>query len=152
MFLSSSLADFEGKRPLARLDVLHDDLDVLVGKLADILKDEHQPANFVDELGSFLAEIVEQLALGGTVGDVEHLGDRGDAAGILEALAHHARHAALEPLFDLANDFRIGLAHRGDAADDGELPFGGQSGQDFRAKVGRQVGHDRARLSADVRR
>ena len=71
--------------------------------------------------GVFLAEVVEQRALGGAVGDVEHLGHGGDAAGVLEALAHHARHAALEALFDFANDLGVGLAHRGDAADDGEL-------------------------------
>ena len=123
-------------RPLARLDALHDDLDVSVGKLADILKDEHQATDFVDELGGFFGQVVEQLALGGAVGDVEHFGDRGDAAGMLEALAHHARHAALEALFDFADDFGIGLAHRGDAADDGELPFGGQSGEDLGTKAG----------------
>ena len=114
----------------------------LSAKLADVFEDEHQPANLFDQLGVFLAEAFHQRPFGGPIGDVEHLGHRLDAAGVLEALAHHARHPAFEALFHFANDLRVRLAHRGDAANHREPPLLGQAGQDLGAEVGRQVRHD----------
>ena len=88
----------------------------------DVFEDEHQPADFFDQLGVFLRQAVEQRPLRRPVGDVEHFGHRLDAAGVLEALAHHARHPPLQALFDFANDLGVGAAHRGDAADDRQPP------------------------------
>ena len=102
---------------------------------ADVFEDEHQPADFVDQLGVFLRQAVQQRPLGRAVGDVEHLGHGLDAAGVLEALAHHARHPALEALFDFVDDLRVRAAHRGDAADDREPPRLGQAGQNLRAEA-----------------
>ena len=92
--------------------------------------------------GSSCARLSSKRPLGRAVGDVEHLGHRLDAAGVLEALAHHARHPALEALFDFADDLGVGVAHRGDAAHDGQPPRLGQAGQDLGAEVRRQVRHD----------
>ena len=106
----------------------------LSAEAGDVFEDEHQAADLVDQLGIFLRQAVEQRPLGRPVGDVEHLGHRLDAAGVLEALAHHARHPALEALFHLADDLRVRAAHRGDAADHGQPPRLGQAGQNFRRR------------------
>ena len=113
----------EGHGPLRAFDVLEHRLDVVVGELGDVLEDEHQAADFLDQVGVFLGEVLQQAPLGGAIGDVEHLGHALHAAGVLELLAHHARHAVFEALLDLVDDLGAGLAHGGDAADDGELPL-----------------------------
>ena len=65
--------------------------------LADVLEDEHQPADFLDQVGVLLGEVLQQAPLGGPVDDVEDLGHARHAAGVLELLAHHARHAVFQP-------------------------------------------------------
>ena len=64
-----------------------------------------------------------------------------DAAGVLKALAHHARHASFEAFFHLADDFGIRLAHRGDPPHDRQPPLLGQPGEDFRPEARRQMRH-----------
>ena len=91
---------------------------------------------------SSCTKAIHQRPFGRPIGDVEHLGHGLDAAGVLEALAHHARHAPLEAFFDFANDLGVRAAHRGDAPDDRKPPRLGQAGQNFRPKVRRQVRHD----------
>ena len=55
------------------------------------------------------------------VGEVEYLGDRLDAAGLLVFLDDDGREAAFEALLDLLDDLGIGVLHRRDAAHDLEL-------------------------------
>ena len=50
----------EGHGPLRAFDVLEHRLNVLVGELGDVVEDEHQAADFFDQVGVFLREVLEQ--------------------------------------------------------------------------------------------
>ena len=117
-------------------------LNVFIGEPRDVFEDEHQAADFIDQLGIFGTEAFHQRPFGRAIGNVEHLGHRLNAAGVLEALAHDARHAAFEALLDFANDLGVRAAHRRDAADDRDAALFRQTSQDFGAEAGRQVRHD----------
>ena len=132
----------QGHRPLRAFHVLQQRLDVAVGKLGDVLEDEHQAADFLDQVGVFLGEVFQQAPLRRAVDDVEDLGHAGHAAGVLELLAHHARHAVLQPLLHLLDDLRAGLPHGGHAADHRQLAVGGQPADDLGRLLRRQVGED----------
>jgi hypothetical protein len=61
---------------------------------------------------------------------------------LLERLVHQARHAAFQPALDFVYHLGVRLAHVGDAADDGQLPLGGQAFDDLRPIGWRQVRED----------
>src|SRR5262249_52278379 len=98
--------------------------------------------DFVDQLAVLGAKAFHDGAFGRAVGDVKNLGDGFDAAGVFEALAHDARHAALEAFFNFAYDVGVGAAHRRDPADDRQATRFGQAREDFRAERRGQMRHD----------
>ena len=102
-------------------------LDLLVAQAVDVVEHEHQAADLFHQLGILAGEILQEAALRGPIDDVEHAGHAGHAAGVLELLADDARHAMFQPALDFLDDLGAGLAHRGHAADDRQLPLGRQA-------------------------
>ena len=116
MFPTILAGTFEGHCPLRCLDVFEYRLNVFVHQLLDVVEDEHQAADFFDQVRVFLRQIFQQRFSSGAVGHVEDLGDARNTSGILKRLAHHAGHSIFEASFDFADHLGVGLPHVRDAA------------------------------------
>ncbi len=105
----------EGHGPLTGLDVLENRLNIFVGQLAHIFKDEHQATNLIDQLGFIARQAIEDVSLCRAIADVEHLGYGRHTTGFLERLTHEHAHALRQRHFDFFDRFGAGLAHFRDA-------------------------------------
>ena len=132
----------EGQAQLVVVDFLQHGLDALVVDKHDVLEDEHQATNILGEIGMLGLDAVHDRSLGLPVAEVEDLRDGGGPPHPVHRMHQHVREPAFQPAFDLADHHRVGLFHVGDPLNDLDLLFLGQTHQDLRRLVVREVRDD----------